>query len=192
MRVLIRLALVFFLGLLLTPRSFADDKDKKDRSTNPARSTAVGVADDGAGSTSNLPRNTSAPAKPAAKPQSSSSGDDSENVPKWIPMPALDGNPGLFTLETGDLLPAGAFDLSIGVNKFSRMPGSITVLQTVPSFGLGFNRWISVFFQMNAAEHIHVDTPSQLSLNNATLGFHNTATRFTGRSCRERESLRRT
>jgi outer membrane protein OmpA-like peptidoglycan-associated protein len=171
MRVLIRLTLVFFLGLFLTARSFADDKDKKDQSTGPAASTAVGVAHDGAGSTPTLPRNTSAPAKPAAKTQSSSSGDDSENVPKWIPMPALDGNPGLFTLETGDLLPAGALDLSIGVNKFSRMPGSITVLQTVPSFGLGFNRWISVFFQMNAAEHIHVDTPSQLSLNNATLGF---------------------
>ena len=65
-------------------------------------------------------------------------------------MPALDGNPGLFTLETGDLLPAGAVDFSIGVNKFSRMPGNITVLQTVPSFGMGFNRWFSVFFQMNA------------------------------------------
>ncbi len=62
-------------------------------------------------------------------------------------------------------------NISIGVNKFSRMPGNITVLQTVPAFGMGFNRWFSVFFQIAADEHIHVDQPSQLSLSDATLGF---------------------
>ncbi|MGA9143470.1 MAG: PKD domain-containing protein, partial [Candidatus Acidiferrales bacterium] len=110
------------------------------------------------------------PATSPASPPATSSGGGYEETPKYVPMPALDGNPGLFTLETGDLLPAGGVDFAFGVNKFSRMPGNITVLQTVPSFGLGFNRWISVFFQMNASEHIHVDQPTQLSLNDATLG----------------------
>jgi outer membrane protein OmpA-like peptidoglycan-associated protein len=175
MRILMRLALIFFLALFLIPRGFAGDNDKdndkKDQPKNSdASSTAPASTDETMPAAKPTPAATPAsPAKPAAKPQRASSGDDSENVPKWIPMPALDGNPGLFTLETGDLLPAGAVDLSIGVNKFSRMPGSITVLQTVPSFGLGFNRWISVFFQMNAAEHIHVDQPTQLSLSDTTL-----------------------
>jgi outer membrane protein OmpA-like peptidoglycan-associated protein len=175
MRILMRLALIFFLALFLIPRAFAGDNDKsndkKDQPKNSdAAATAPAATDDAAPTTKPAPAAKPAtPAKPAPAPQRASTGDDSESVPKWLPMPALDGNPGLFTLETGDLLPAGAVDLSIGVNKFSRMPGSITVLQTVPSFGLGFNRWISVFFQMNAAEHIHVDQPTQLSLSDTTL-----------------------
>lgn len=165
MRILMRLALVFSLALFLIPRSFADDKDKKDQPKTPDTVAAAPATPDALAPA----EKPAPPAKPAPAPQRASKGDDSENVPKWIPMPALDGNPGLFTLETGDLLPAGAVDLSIGVNKFSRMPGDITVLQTVPSFGLGFNRWISVFFQMNAAEHIHVDQPTLLSLSDTTL-----------------------
>src|ERR1700722_6745851 len=38
---------------------------------------------------------------------------------KWNPMPALDGNPGLFTLELGDILPKHAWNVGVGVNKFS-------------------------------------------------------------------------
>ncbi|MGC2721528.1 MAG: OmpA family protein, partial [Candidatus Acidiferrales bacterium] len=84
---------------------------------------------------------------------------------KWNPMPALDGNPGLFTLETGDILPKGAFDIDAGVNKFSRMPGDITSLQVIPSFGVGITNWLSGFFQIDAHDHIHVDEPSLLSLS---------------------------
>jgi outer membrane protein OmpA-like peptidoglycan-associated protein len=80
-------------------------------------------------------------------------------------MPALDGNPGLFTLETGDILPKGAFDIDAGVNKFSRMPGDITSLQVIPSFGVGITNWLSGFFQIDAHDHIHVDEPSLLSLS---------------------------
>lgn len=84
---------------------------------------------------------------------------------KWNPMPALNGNPGLFTLETGEILPKGAWDVGIGVNKFSRMPGDITSLQVIPSFGFGITNWLSGFFTMNAWDHIHVDEPSLLSLS---------------------------
>jgi outer membrane protein OmpA-like peptidoglycan-associated protein len=83
----------------------------------------------------------------------------------WNPMPALDGNPGLFTLETGDILPKGAFDVDMGANKFSRMPGDITSLQFIPSFGIGITNWLSGFFQINAYDHIHVGDPSLLSLS---------------------------
>jgi len=181
MRILKGMGVTFFLALFLISSSFADDA-AKNKGTNDGKKDQPAATEDSVtpGSksdttiTSAPPAATASPAKPAKpapKPQRSSTSDDSEHVPKYVPMPALDGNPGLFTLETGDTLPPGAVDLSIGVNKFSRMPGNITVLQTVPGFGMGFNRWFSVFFQVDAEEHIHVDQPSQLSLSNATLGF---------------------
>src|ERR1700719_1416081 len=181
MRILKGMGVTFFLALFLISSSFADDAatnkgtndGKKDQPAATEGSVTPGSKSDTT-ITSHPPAATvslAKPAKPAPKPQRSSTSDDSEHVPKYVPMPALDGNPGLFTLATGDTLPPGAVDLSIGVNKFSRMPGNITVLQTVPGFGMGFNRWFSVFFQVDADEHIHVDQPSQLSLSNATLGF---------------------
>jgi outer membrane protein OmpA-like peptidoglycan-associated protein len=181
MRILKGMGVTFFLALFLISSSFADDA-AKNKKTNDGKKDQPGATEGSVtpGSksdttiTSAPPAATASPAKPAKpapKPQRSSTNDDSEHVPKYVPMPALDGNPGLFTLETGETLPPGAVDLSIGVNKFSRMPGNITVLQTVPGFGLGFNRWFSVFFQVAADEHIHVDQPSQLSLSDATLGF---------------------
>ena len=181
MRIARGMGVTFFLALFLISSSFADDA-AKNKGTNDGKKDQPAATE---GSVTPVSKSdttiTSAPtaataspakpAKPAPTRQRSSANDDSEHVPKYVPMPALDGNPGLFTLETGDTLPRGAVDLSIGVNKFSRMPGNITVLQTVPGFGMGFNRWFSVFFQVDADEHIHVDQPSQLSLSNATLGF---------------------
>jgi hypothetical protein len=79
-------------------------------------------------------------------------------------MPALSGNPGLLTLETGDILPKGAFNLSAGVNKVSRMPGDITALESGPSFGVGLTNWLSASVQFDANTHLHVDEPSLLSL----------------------------
>ena len=169
MRFATRVSVGLFLALFLISSGFADDK--KNQPKDPDGATTVVAASDSKSPSVTPAAKPAQPAKPAPKPAPASGGSDAESVPKWLPMPALDGNPGLFTLETGDLLAPGAVDLSIGVNKFSRMPGNITVLQTVPSFGLGFNRWFSVFFQMDAAEHIHVDQPTQLSLNPATLGF---------------------
>jgi outer membrane protein OmpA-like peptidoglycan-associated protein len=90
-------------------------------------------------------------------------------------MPALDGTPGLFTLGTGDTLPKGGFDIVAGVNKISRMPGDITVLQVIPSFGVGITNWFTAFLSIDADEHIHVDQPSLLSLNSTNgLQYRNT------------------
>ncbi len=112
------------------------------------------------------------PSRMAAAADASAAGDGSyqsaeayNNSIKWNPMPALDGNPGLFTLETGDILPKGGFDVDMGANKFSRMPGDITSLQFIPSFGIGITNWLSGFFQINAYDHIHVGDPSLLSLS---------------------------
>jgi hypothetical protein len=174
MRVL-RCAVILFASIALAlPASHADNDDKK------------GVASDGdaaktAPSTAKIPNAAAVPtpspapvldARPptvpaAAAPRPAPPAEDSSlsESPSFTPMPALDGNPGLFTLETGETLPKHGFDLGIGLNKFSRMPGEITSLQLIPAFGYGVTRWFSVFFNIDAQDYIHVGAPSQLSLS---------------------------
>jgi outer membrane protein OmpA-like peptidoglycan-associated protein len=167
-------AAILFLTVLIfisTP-SFADDDKPKDKNSTTAVSSSgdpnakkevvspdAKVAPD-AGATP-------VPAPPSAVANASNGSDDegTGQQHKWAPMPALDGTPGLFTLGTGDTLPKGGFDFVAGVNKFSRMPGDITVLQVVPSFGVGLRNWFTAFLSINAHEHIHVGQPSLLSLN---------------------------
>jgi len=112
----------------------------------------------------------------AAKSNAAMAEEDSE-LPNFTPMPALDGNPGLFMLEIGETLPKHGWSLGVGLNKFSRMPGDITSLQLVPSVGYGVTNWFSIFFQINSWDYIHVGEPSLLSLasvNAANPQFKNT------------------
>ena len=137
----------------------------------PAQPSSTGAATAnpqsavGAGAHSLSVAEPSAPAKPSAE-----SADVDEEPTSWTPMPALSGNPGMFTLETGELLPKGAYNLSFGTNKVSRMPGDITALETGPSFGIGLTDWLSASLQFDANTHIHVDEPSELSLNAINAG----------------------
>jgi outer membrane protein OmpA-like peptidoglycan-associated protein len=119
-----------------------------------------------------------APPKPnSGAAQSKAAADEDSEQPNFTPMPALDGNPGLFTLETGETLPKHGWSLGIGLNKFSRMPGDITSLQLVPSVGYGVTNWLSLFYQINSYDYIHVGEPSLLSLapvNAANPQYQNT------------------
>jgi outer membrane protein OmpA-like peptidoglycan-associated protein len=172
MRFLRCTAILLVLVALAPSASYADDKKAKTGDgdgTKTSVATAAKDADSPAGPTASTPANPPA-AAPAAPPPpaAGASGDASASEsPAWTPMPALDGNPGLFTLETGDTLPKHGFDLGIGLNKFSRMPGEITSLQLIPAFGYGVTRWFSVFFNIDAQDHLHVGAPSQLSLSAA-------------------------
>ena len=124
------------------------------------------------------PANSPAPAPPespsaapnsgAGKSNAAMAADEDSDQPYFTPMPALDGNPGLYTLETGETLPKHGWSLGLGLNKFSRMPGDITSLQLIPSIGYGVSHWFSIFFQMNAYDYIHVGAPSLLSLSSAS------------------------
>src|SRR3984957_7499414 len=128
--------------------------------TTPAAATDATPATDAA----TTPALARAPVNAAIAAVAGTSAPSSDS-PRFTPMPALDGNPGLFTLETGDTLPKDAFSVAVGLNKFSRMPGEITSLQLVPSMAYGVTRWFSVFFNIDAQDHIHVGAPSQLSLS---------------------------
>jgi outer membrane protein OmpA-like peptidoglycan-associated protein len=145
-----------------------------DAATTPASSSGSAVPP-----TSQPPAPSALP-KPnsgAAKSNAAMAADEDSELPNFTPMPALDGNPGLFTLETGETLPRHGWSLGVGLNKFSRMPGDITSLQLVPSVGYGINRWFSIFFQINSYDYIHVGAPSLLSLapvNAANPQYQNT------------------
>ena len=166
--------LLVLIGLGLSV-SYADDKktDKKPASVAADSANAATPTTTSPASTTIPPdvappaaEPTVVPPAPAAPPAASSgTASYSDESPRFTPMPALDGNPGLFTLETGDTLPKHGFDIGLGLNKFSRMPGEITSLQLIPAFGYGVTRWFSVFFNINAQDHIHVGAPSELSLS---------------------------
>jgi outer membrane protein OmpA-like peptidoglycan-associated protein len=172
MRFRARATLLFLSALfLISHRTLADDskpKKDKDATTSPASANdpnAKPSPDATNGSTSSGAGSPAAQPAPLAPSAASSSAPPVDQPQKWVPMPALDGTPGLFTMGTGETLPKGGFDIVAGVNKISRMPGDITVLQVIPSFGVGLTNWFTVFLSIDADEHIHVDQPSLLSLN---------------------------
>ncbi|HEX9759837.1 MAG TPA: PKD domain-containing protein, partial [Candidatus Acidoferrales bacterium] len=70
-----------------------------------------------------------------------------------------------FTLETGDTLPRKGFAASASANKFSREPGSITVLNVGWNFSVGLWDRFNLFVQWDPHRHIHVSRPGRLSLN---------------------------
>jgi hypothetical protein len=165
---------MLLLALFLVSASFADEKKTERKGDDSSVSVGDGSTTKPAADASKAAATNEAvfgAATPASKSSAKSDpammreeGGEAAEGPKWVPMPAWNGNPGLFTLETGDTLPKGAFDFTAGANKISRMPGAITVLQIGPAFGVGVNRWLSLFVQIEANEHIHVDVPSNLSL----------------------------
>ena len=145
--------------------------DASDATTTPASSAVAATVPTPAPSA--MPKSNSG----AAQAKGAMSANDESELPNFTPMPALDGNPGLFTLETGETLPKHGWSLGIGLNKFSRMPGDITSLQLVPSVGYGVTNWLSLFYQINSYDYIHVGAPSLLSLapvNAANPQYQNT------------------
>jgi outer membrane protein OmpA-like peptidoglycan-associated protein len=175
-------ATILFLSalFLISNRTLADDNKPKDKdattpsasSSDPNAKKSVNITN---ASTSSDVGSATAQSAPLAPSAASNSAPPEDQPHKWVPMPALDGTPGLFTLGTGDTLPKGGFDIVAGVNKISRMPGDITVLQVIPSFGVGLTNWFTVFLSIDADEHIHVDQPSLLSLNSTNgLQYRNT------------------
>ncbi len=171
-----RLGISLSVAFLLAAVSFADDS--KDHPKSTAKSDVSAPASDSAAKPDPAPASpqssvgagTHALAMTPPTGSGAPAASESDESPVWVPMPALSGNPGFFTLETGELLPKGAFNFAVGVNKVSRMPGDITALETGPSVGIGLTHWLSASLQFDANTHIHVDQPGLLSLNAVNSG----------------------
>jgi len=142
-----------------------DDATSKDSKTaasaDPATSAPLAA-------TTNSTASDAAPA-PTQPPAPANS--TPADVPReWAPMPAESGNPGMFTVETGETLPRSGFAFTAGADKFSRDPGNITVVSYGWGFAAGITNRISAFVNFDAYNHVHVGRPDLLSLSANTIG----------------------
>lgn len=110
--------------------------------------------------------NESAPPKTTRNPAD----DPLQAYPQWIPMAAFSGGLGLFTVDSGETLPKHGVSFEVGANKFSRDPGSITVLQLGWGIGYGITDKLTALVQFDVHNHVHVDNPAELSLDSGTGG----------------------
>jgi hypothetical protein len=83
---------------------------------------------------------------------------------EFATMATTDGPPGLFTVESGDVLAKGTLLASLFSNKFSRAPGGVTILNNGFTVAVGVTKHIMLYGNFEPDVHMHVDLPSQLSL----------------------------
>ena len=100
----------------------------------------------------------------AAPPQAAQAVATEQSSISVAPVPATTGGPGLFTVETAETLPKGVFTASGYLNKFSRAPGSVTILSGGFSLAAGLTKKITVFAQFEPYRYLNIGEPSQLSL----------------------------
>ncbi len=174
MRLLFRVCGALTLSFLLVPGSFADGPAKaKAKKSETVRTEAI-AADAQPAAKSEAAAGAVAKA-PGPAPQGTRGagrvgrmgglgGRRESEAPQWTPMPATSGTLGLFTVEVGETLPAHGLSFSTYVNKFSRMPGSITVLNLGWNFGVGLSDWLTLYTQFEPYRHVHIGSPGQLSL----------------------------
>jgi outer membrane protein OmpA-like peptidoglycan-associated protein len=86
------------------------------------------------------------------------------------PVPPTTGVNGLFTVESGEPLPRKTIATMVGVNKFSRAPGSLTVLNTSMGVAVQVSKRWSLFVNFDPNRHVHLGRPTQLSVNPVSLG----------------------
>jgi hypothetical protein len=79
------------------------------------------------------------------------------------PMPTTNGTLGLFTLETGEMLESG-WSFSAYANRFTRMPGSVTVSNYGLTVGWGFRKWVNFYAGFQPEVATQIGSPNELSL----------------------------
>ena len=164
------------LCCLLAPSVWADGPAKPEAKSKKAKTDSTDVATTDAQPAKDATSATAArAATPAKKPAQGARGAGASNrasrgseAPVVTPVPATTGTLGLFTVESGETLPTKGLSFSTYVNKFSRMPGSVTVLNLGWNFGVGVRDWLTFYAALEPYRHTHIGNPSQLSLRTPT------------------------
>lgn len=91
-----------------------------------------------------------------------------EDAAAPLQMVTTDGVPGMFTVETAEILPPGQVAVSAGANKFARTPGSLSVLNVGFSGGVGISKHVMLYASFDPYVYLHVGKPQQLSLYEQT------------------------
>jgi hypothetical protein len=88
-------------------------------------------------------------------------------------LPTTSGPLGLFTVLSGDTLPAHGLSISAYGNRFGRMPGSLVLTDYGLNVGYGITNWLEVYFGFDPHQHTHVAGPGELTDITPT-GFNTT------------------
>ncbi len=179
MKAMLRACALLLLCLALVPAAFTDDAgSNKSKSKNKSavvgveKSSAKGISAVAAepmprGSASLFPARPSAttsafPAKPSPAPR------EAKEPYELRPMPTTSGPLGLFTVDSGYLLPKHGFGIVSYVSKISRMPGNVTVFTLGWAASYGISDWFNVHIGWEPYRYIHMGVPTQLSLRTPT------------------------
>jgi outer membrane protein OmpA-like peptidoglycan-associated protein len=177
MRSILRGGALLTLVLLLVPAGFAKSpaKSKAKRAHKKADDITTSSASDAKADETAIPEASPAPtaafpAQNAADKKKDKSG-DYKPAPRFTPMLATTGTIGLFTVETAETLPKGAFNVSAYGNKFGRMPGSTTIFQLGVDFSYGITDWLNFYGAFQPYGHTHSGFPNELSLTQPNNSF---------------------
>jgi outer membrane protein OmpA-like peptidoglycan-associated protein len=167
MKTMRQYAIVLALVLFLVPAAFADDaaRDAKQPDSSKPISASAASAAGKSKSRARGRRSRAAQSSSASKKTKPSSRMSAQReAPRFTPVPATSGALGLFTVESGETLPQGSFSTSAYVNKFSRNPGSVSILNL--GFNIGYAFWdrFTVYAGWEPYRHLHLGSPAQLSL----------------------------
>ena len=172
MRLLARPAAALTLGLLLVVPVWAaaDDAPKADPAAKKNAATANAPATpsttDGAAAPAAPAVAAAAPAAANADPAAPPPAEAGSGSPAVTPVPPTVGErASTFTLESGETLGKHAVGFSVGVDKFSRAPGDVAVLDLDLDLAVGITDRISAFVEFTPYSHIHAGRPTELSLN---------------------------
>ena len=172
-RSLLFLAFIFLLAPAGFSKTPAGNADKNVSGTNDSASTAAPdaatVTADTAKPDEPAPSASASPAEPAALPAATPATSTDKSAPIFTPILTTTGTIGLFTLETADTLPKHGFAFSAFGNKFGRMPGSVTILETGADLSYGITDTLNVYAAFDPYGHVHVGCPGQLSLRSIPL-----------------------
>ncbi|HXZ18924.1 MAG TPA: hypothetical protein VEG63_03185 [Candidatus Acidoferrales bacterium] len=182
MRLLALPAAGLTLGLLLALPAWAseDDTPKSDPPANKAATTDKSKADanskdnsapvaaaDGAGA---VALSAAASANPAPAPGPPPPEVSPANAPVDPVTPLIGERGTTYSLESGETLGRHVVGFSFGVDKFSRAPGDVTVLDTDLDLAVGITDRFSAFVEFSPYDHIHAGRPTELSLNPTLAG----------------------
>jgi hypothetical protein len=177
MRLLARPAAALTLGLLLAvPIWAADDAPKADppakKNTATANAPATTSRTDGSAAAAAPDAATpaaapvAAPATTNATPPAPPPAEAGSGTPAVMPVPPAVGERGsTFTLESGETLGRHVTGFAVSVDKFSRAPGDVTVLDLDLDLAVGITDRMSAFVEFTPYSHIHAGRPTELSLN---------------------------
>lgn len=156
------LSTILVMAFLQMPGIPAASADSASSANSPVQQSLIDLAQ-GSSDSSADPQAPTTPPTSGVEPTS----------PRFAPVPATTGTPGVFTVETAESLPKGTFTLSAYASKFGRAPGSVTMLNGGFDVAAGFTRKIMVFAEFEPYRHLHVGVPSQLSLRQPAGCPHN-------------------